>query len=202
MKDKISIAIIALVSILVSCFFVTGCVPTPGYITVDSPSKVMNPTFCMYLDRCFRHYQVRLDIGTITVSKVRRSSEEKNEWEFDVPSRWKDEQKVWYLEYKSSDNFIKKLLGLSTSPLSCLTYGEVPPGYEEGVKARPLEPGEFYSVWMTEHNYPRYAEGLYFIIRLNDMGIPERRLEYHLDSFRITHQRYFTSPRDDLKLDY
>ena len=201
MKDRIGIAVIALAGILISCFFVTGSVPAPGYITVDSRSEVMQPTFCMYLDRCFRHHQVQLDIGTITVSKVRRSSEEKNGWEFDSPSKWGEGQTVWSLEYKSSDNFIKKLLGLSTSPVSCLTYGEEPPGYEEDVKAKPLEPGEFYSVWMKEHNYPRYAEGLRFIIRLDGTGVPDR-LEYHIDDFRITHQRYFTSPRDDLKLYY
>ena len=98
MKDKIGIAIIIVGSILISCFFVAGCVPAPGYITVDSRSKVMQPTFCMYLDRCFRHHQVRLDIGTITVSKARRSSEEKNGWEFDSPSRWEDGQRIWHLE--------------------------------------------------------------------------------------------------------
>ena len=200
MKNRIGIAIMALIGIFLSSFFVAGCVPAPGYITVDSRSKVMNPTFCMYLDRCFRH-QVQLDIGTITVSKVRRSSEEKSRLELDAPSRWEDEQRVWHLEYKSSDNFIKKLLGLSTSPVSRLTYTEVPPGYEEGVKAIPLEPGEFYSVSMKEHNSPRYAEGLSFIIRLDGTGAPDR-LEYHIGDFSITHRRYFTSPRDDLQLNY
>ena len=92
MKNRIGIAIIARVSLLISCFFIAGCVPAPGYITIDSRSKVMNPTFCMYLDRCFRHHQVPLNIETITVSKVRRSSEEKKGWESDSPARWEDMQ--------------------------------------------------------------------------------------------------------------
>ena len=200
MKDRIGIAIITLIGILVSCILVcVGCTPLPGYITIDSQSALMRPTFCMYLDRCFRHHQVPLNIETITVSKVRRSSEEKNGWESDSPARWEDMNKVWYLEYKSPDNFIKKLFGLSASPVSCLTYGEVPPGYQEKVKARPLEPGELYSVWMEEHNSPIYAEGLRFIIRLDEAGAPER-LEYHLNDFLITNPRYFKGPRDDLKL--
>ena len=193
MKDKIGIAIMALVSILISCVLIAGCTPLPGYITIDSRSEVMNPTFCMYLDRCFRHHQVQLDIGTITVSKVRRSSEEKNGWESDSPARWADMHQVWSLEYKPSDNFIKRLLGSSTAPVSCLTYGEVPLGYEEGVKARPLEPGELYTVWMEEHNSPIYAGGLRFIIRLDEAGAPER-LEYHLSDFIITNPRYFKGP--------
>ena len=201
MKNRIGIVIILLIGILISCFFAVGCSYLSGYITIDSRSKVIKPTFCVYLDRCFRHHQERLDIGTITVSKVRRSSEDNKGWESDSPARWKDGHRVWYIEYNSSDNFIKKLLGLLTSPVSCLTYGEVPPGYEEGLKARPLEPEELYSVWIDTYNYPGDTEPLKFIIRLDGTGTPER-LEYHLRSFHIDHRRYFTSPRDDLQLNY
>ena len=121
MKNRMGIVIIALVNLLISCFFTAGCVPAPGYIVIDSQSEVMKPTFCVYLDRCFRHRQERLDIEKITVSKVRRSSEEKKGWEAhslaiwedarevwhgDVqPVRHEDAQRVWYLAYKSSDNF-------------------------------------------------------------------------------------------------
>lgn len=199
MKDRIGIAIIALIGILISCFFAVGYSYLSGYITIDSRSKVMKPTFCVYLDRCFRHHQERLDIETITVSKVRRSSEEKKGWEPHSPTRWEDGQRVWYLEYKSSDNFIKRLFGLSASPVSCLTYGEVPPGYEEGMKARPLEPEELYSVLINTYNYPGDSESLRFIIRLNATGSPER-LEYHLGSFFITPWGYSASPQSDLKL--
>lgn len=157
----------------------------------------MKPTFCVYLDRCFRHHQERLDIETITVSKVQRSSEEKEGWNFGSPARWgwEDEQRVWYLEYKSSDNFIKRRLGLSTSPVSRLTYGEVPPGYEEGMRAKPLEPGELYSVWVNTYNYPGDAKPLRFIIRLDGTGSPEQL--YYLNGLSRSDS---LSERDDLKL--
>ncbi len=199
MKNRIGIAIIARIGILISCFFAVGCSYLAGYITIDSQSKVMKPTFCVYLDRCFRHHQERLDIESITVSKVRRSSEEKKGWKVHSPARREAVQRVWYLEYKSPDNFIKRLFGLSASPVSCLTYGEVPPGYEERVKAQPLEPGELYRVWIDTYHYPGDSESLRFIIRLDATGSPER-VEYHLGSFFITHRRYSVSPQNDLKL--
>ena len=199
MKNKIGIAIVALVGILISCFFIAGCVPVSGYSTIDSQSEVMKPTFCVYLDRCFRHHQERLDIETITVSMVRRSSEEKKGWESHSPARSEDGQRVWSLAYKSSDNFIKRLFGLSASPVSCLTYGEVPPGYEEGMKARPLEPEELYRVSIDTYRYPGDSESLRFIVRLDATGSPER-VEYHLGRFFITHRRYAASPQSDLKL--
>ena len=43
------------------------------------------------------------------------------------------------------------------------------------------------------------SNNIYFIIRLDATGIPER-LEYHQQSFLITNPSYFTQPRDDLKL--
>ena len=215
MKDRIGTAVIALIGILISCFFAVGCSYLSGYITIDSRSKVTKPTFCVYLDRCFRHRQERLDIEKITVSKVRRSSEEKKGWEAHSPAIWEDArevwhgdaqpvwhgdvQPVWHLAYKSPDNFIKRLFGLSASPVSCLTYGEVPPGYEEEVKAQPLEPGELYRVWIDTYRYPGDAESLRFIIRLDATGSP-KRVEYHLGSFFITHRRYSASPQNDLKL--
>ncbi len=202
MKDKISIAI-ALVSILISCCLVPlGCTPPfPGYITLDSLSEVMQPKFYMY------YHQERLDIGTIIVWKVLHSSEVKKRWDFNsghvyLPlwyhPRAVESEMVWYLQYEPSDNFINRLLGRrSTSPVPSLTYGEVPPGYQEKVKALPLEPERFYIVQMRGGGRP--SEGMTFTILLDDSGIPQR-LEYHLKNFLITHPSYPTNPRDDLKL--
>ena len=207
MKNRIGIAIITLVSLLISGFCVAGCVPAPGYIVIDSQSEMMNPTFSMYLGS-FRHHQVRLDIGTIIVWEALRSSEEKRGWEFNsghvrLPMgyhpRPAETNMVWYLQYEEpSDNFIQKLLGGSASPVSSLTYGDVPPGYEEKVKAGHLEPERFYVVQMREYR-GRPSEGMTFIIRLNEMDVPDR-LEYHLKDFLITRPNRFTGPRDDLQL--
>ena len=79
MKNRIGIVIIALVSLLINCFFGVGCTPLPGYITIDPRSELMNPTFCPY-DNLY--FQKRLRIGSIKVEKqLRSSSEEKMRWE-------------------------------------------------------------------------------------------------------------------------
>ena len=94
MKDRIGIAIVVLVSILISCFFTVGCVPASGYITIDSQSEVMQPMFCLHLDT---YFQQQLSIGSITVRKMLLSSEEKKRGEFGSFLSWKDSQTVWDL---------------------------------------------------------------------------------------------------------
>ena len=157
MKNKISIAII-LLSILISCALVYGgCTPSAGYLTIDARAGLMQPTFCMYRDASL---QERLDIEGIMVWKVQRSAE--------FPSHWERIQRVWDSDYMHNQ---------STSPVSCLTYGEVPPGYQEDVKAVPLEPEQFYMV-MTWADRGIDSEELHFIIRVDDSGAP-KRLESH-----------------------
>ena len=196
MKNRIGIAIIVLIGILISCFFVAGCVPPPVYITIDSGAAVMQPTFCIHLDT---YFQKQLSIGSITVRKMLLSSEEKKRGEFGSFLLWEDSQTVWDLKYKASDNFIKRRFRRwLTSPVSYLTYGEVPSGYQEKVKALSLEPEEFYGVLIWEH--PERRAGLLgFIIRLDGRGIPDR-LEYHNGKYIITRFNTFTNPRDDLRL--
>ena len=156
MKNRTGIVII-LLSILISCLVSGGCQPAPGYITVDSRSGLMQPMFCLYRDASL---QKQLGIRTIVVWKVQRSTE------FD--SHWDRIEQVWSLSCIKSQ---------STSAVSCLTYGEVPPGYQADVKAVPLEPEQFYSVWLPGFRGVD-SEDRYFIIRLDDNGIPER-LESH-----------------------
>ena len=176
MKDRIDITIIALVSILISCFLVAGCIPPPGYITIDSPSTLMEPTFCMYKDP---YFQEPSHIGRITVEKVDRSFQ-KNRWELDAVQT--HGQTVWdlKLKYRNADNFFIGLFQwLSAPPVFCLTYGEVPSGYEEKVKASPLEPEELYILSVDVAYYERRTAPLRFIIRLNETDVPDR-LEYRL----------------------
>lgn len=210
MKDRIGIAIVALVSLLISCLVCAGCTPTPGYITIDSQSEVMQPTFCMYDDP---YLQERLDIESIIVWKRLHSSEEKKRLELDSRQVYLPlghhlgdlpEQvypgMVWYLQYKSSDNFIKRLLGRRLmSPVSSLTYGDVPPGYEEEVKARSLEPEQLYTLQIEGYD-GSLSNDLDFIIRLDETGSPDR-LEYLLRRFLFTDSFLFRNTRDSLKLD-
>ena len=174
MKNRIRIAIIALVSILISYFFAAGCSLLPGYIIINSGSEVMNPTFCMYDDP---YFQYRLRIEGITVEKARRSSEEKKRWELDAS--WDAGQTVWHLEYNNFLPFywMNCLFGWQPMPpVSSLTYGEVPQGYKEKVEALPLEPERLYIVSMEAYE-ARSIMPLKFVIRLNETGAADR-LEY------------------------
>lgn len=149
---------IAFISVVLSCVWIfVGCQPRAGYTTVDARLTLMQPTFCMYRDASL---QERLDIQSLMVWKVQRSPT--------FASQWEQVQRVWDLSYIENP---------STSPVSCLTYGEVPPGYQEDVKALPLEPEQFYKVW-TWADRGIQSEYLYFIIRVDESGIPQR-LESH-----------------------
>ena len=184
MKNKICIAI-AILSILISCCLVSvGCTPLPGYIAIDSRSALMKPTFYVSDDPYFRK---RLRISSIKVEKLLRSSKEKKPWELHAPLN--SSQTVWELELEYSDTFILALLQSLLRPTaSSLMYGEVPWGYQEKVKALPLEPEELYILSMnTAYGY-RETAPLRFIIRLNDTGAPDR-IEYRLG---------ISSPWDDI----
>ncbi len=196
MKNRIGIAIIALLSVVISCCLVPiGCTPPTGYITIDPGSTVMNPTFCIYHDR---YFQKRLNIGSIIVVKADRSSGKKKRWDF-VPSL-NDYQTVWELGFSDTDSIIIGLLQMmSIPPVSSLTYGEVPWGYQEKVKALPLEPEEFYIVCVNAAYLSRRTEPLRFIIRTNDTGVPDR-LEYRLERSYLW-EDIFHRTRPDLKLD-
>ena len=174
MKNSIGISIIAFIGILISCFFVAGCTPLPGYITIDSRSALMKPTFSMYDDP---YFQKRLQIKSITVKKARWSPEEKQRWELDAS--WNEGQTVWHLEYNVflPLYWMNCLFGWQPMPpVSSLTYGEVPWGYKEKVKALPLEPEQLYIVSMNAYKI-RSIMPLRFIIRLNETGDPDR-VEY------------------------
>ena len=139
------------------------------------------------------YFQQRLSIGRITVWKARRFPEDKNRWEFASPgsSSQLGSDTVWDLEYKSSDFSL-------LNSISCLTYGKVPPHYQEKVKALPLEPEELYRVRIDGLG-GILSEKLYFVIRLDSRGIPAQ-LEYHQTSFLITNPLSSYNPRDNLKL--
>lgn len=183
---------IALVSIVISCVLVfVGCSPFDGYIALDAGSGLLQPTFRMYADQYFQERVGR--ITSITVSKRLRASEDQKQWK----PPWNDSQTVWDLEYKYTDSLmkalLKRLLGLS-QPISRLTYGEVTHGYEEKVKAEPLEPGQSYfvEIWGYGRGIAAFHGTLEFTIRLDDTGRPNR-LEYRLPD------DIFERTRDDLK---
>ena len=191
MKNRIGIVIILLIGVLISYFFAVGCSPLPGYITIDSRSALMKPTFSMHDDL---YFQKRLQIKSITVEKARRSPEGKQRWELDAS--WDEGQTVWHLEYNNFLLFywMNCLFGWQPMPpVSSLTYGEVPRDYKEKVKALPLEPEQLYIVSMDAYKI-RSIIPLRFVIRLNKTGDPDRveylgwnALFYHIGHYLKLH---------------
>ena len=189
MKNGIGTAIV-LVSIL-SCSVFTGCSPGSTYITLDARSALMQPTFCLYADRFF---QEQLDVEAIIVQKAQRSVYDGKGWEQDPGEVYLPQgdylpwvnminvnpEIVWHLQFKSADSlfyyWMEWLFGWRPrSLIRCLTYGEVPSGYQEIVKAVPLEPEQLYFVWMQAYNSVRTSDYLLrFVIRLDASGTPAR----------------------------
>ena len=187
MKDRIDLTIV-LVSLLTTCVLVcVGC--TPKFVSiaahVDSESAVMQPTFCAYQGRYLRE---RLDIESIKIWKVLSSPENKNRqelnWQHGFDWQRDKGEMVWWIEYKAADTFMKSAFmnrPLRQQPppaISCLAYRQVPLGYQQKVKPSPLEPEQLYvaEIWGLDDN-AWLPERLYFIIRLDVTGIPDR-LEY------------------------
>ena len=187
MKNRTGTAIV-LVSLLSCCSVFTGCSPGSTYITLDSRSALMQPTFCLYADR---YFQERLDVEAIIVQKAQRSVYDGKGWEQDSGEVYLPQggypfwvnvnpEIVWHLEHKSADSLVYYwmdwLFGWQPRSLRrCLTYGEVPSGYREIVKAVPLEPEQLYFVWMQAHNSVRQSDYLLrFVIRLDASGTPAR----------------------------
>lgn len=180
LPKRTQVKFIPIFSIFMSCILVSvGCSPFDGYIALDLGPGLMQPTFRMYGDPYFQERVGRI-LG-ITVSKRLRSSEEQKRWELDSP--WNNSQTVWDLDYKPADGLMDGLLRRllrSSRPVPRLTYGEVPPGYEEKVKAEPLEPDQPYFIEIFGYRGMAAFHGtLEFIIRLDGTGIPNR-LEYRL----------------------
>ncbi len=168
--------VIALVSIFIGYFLVcVGCTPFGGYVALDAESGLLQPTFRMYADQ---HFQERVGrITSITVSKSGFFSEEQKHSELDSP--WDGSQTVWDLDYKPADKFIGLFrVWFIEPPLPHLTYGKVPPSYEEKVEALPLEPGQSYfvDIWGLR-GIATFHGTLEFSIRLDDTGRPDR-IEY------------------------
>ena len=200
MKNRIGIVMIAIVSMMFGCFFAAGCTPLPGYIAIDPQSELMNPTFSICGDE---YFQERLQIGSIKVEKVLQPSEAKRRWELD--SLQIESQTVWELTstFPDTESIVVAIWGrLSTPTVSSLTYGEVPRGYAEKVKAVPLEPEQLYIVEMDAY-WLRRISPLKFIIRLSETDTPDR-LEYRFglpSAYAYIGDGIFQQTRSHLSLD-
>ena len=95
------------------------------------------------------------------------------------------DQVAWVMEYAPDPESEP-----SPRPFSCITYGKVPPGYEETIPAVPLIPERLYTV-LLETQEVTTRGGMYFIIRLDSAGHPTQ-LEYTIKPARLDHVRAVT----------
>ena len=94
-------------------------------------------------------------------------------------------QVAWVMEYAPDPEAEP-----SPRPFSCITYGKVPPGYDEKIAAVPLIPERLYVVLLDPQEVTARG-GMYFIIRLDSTGHPTH-LEYTLKPTRLDQIRVVT----------
>jgi hypothetical protein len=95
------------------------------------------------------------------------------------------DQVAWEMEYVPDDQAHPL-----TRPFSCITYGKVPPGYDETIPAVPLIPERLYTV-LLETQEVTARGGMYFIIRSDLAGHPTQ-LEYTIKPTRLDQIRVIT----------
>lgn len=152
----------------VGCLVPSGCVPIylqHGY--THPHSAVTAPTFCLYWGE--DEHSQPIPIYEITVVRYEAFSDDKRfEWH-----NWRSEQGpdadqvAWEIQYVPDDEAHPL-----ARPLSCITYGKVPPGYDELIPPLPLIPERIYYVWIRPTKYPLPMSRVYFIIRADSTGHP------------------------------
>ena len=166
--------------ICVGCFVSSGCVIDSWTHSLPHPhSELTAPTFCLY-EGAFRLsgdlselHKKPEPIHLIRVKRLNKVNDEPIDW-----NKWREygdirpsiDQVAWKIEYAPD--------GKSEPPerrFSCITYGEVPPGYIEMIPAQPLIPERLYSVLVQPGGV------LQFVIRADSQGEPTH-LEYAIDS--------------------
>ena len=152
----------------VGCFFYSGCTPTSMHGLAHPYSDIEAPTFCLYKGWATKQDAKPHAIDSILIYRAGKINDERFDWKTEIPY---SDQDTWEMAY-DPDGKSKP----AEKPFSCLTYGQVPPGYIETIPAQPLISERVYTVRL------RRKEGgpmswVYFIIRADAQGHPIQ-LEY------------------------
>ena len=214
-KAKIRILrAIAVLLIGISALFSSGCESKLKLHGFAHPhSAVTTPTFCLHEGDAQDENAPPVPIYRISVRRDKHKHKRGNQrlewrnwglWRRDgrrgYPVAWEIEhgdsgaearlsrdtdQVAWEMEYAPDPEAHP-----SPRPFSCITYGKVPPGYDEKIPAVPLIPERLYTV-VLETQEVTARSGMYFIIRLDLAGHPTR-LEYTLKPTRLDQIRDIT----------
>ena len=172
----------------VVCLFSSGCVGSMTHGYTHPHSEITAPTFCFYDGRPHHKDKNPLPIYRIRVLRDKKQrGHERLEWRNWI--LWRDGRYAypvaWEMEYVPDDQAHPL-----TRPFSCITYGKVPPGYDETIPAVPLIPERLYTV-LLETQEVTARGGMYFIIRLDLAGHPTQ-LEYTIKPTRLDQIREIT----------
>ena len=138
------------------CLFLSGCVPSMHAFT-HPHSEITAPTFCLYDGHWTKQDAKPAAIYRIFVYREEKINDERVNLK-STKRRYAD-QDAWEIEY-APDGKSKP----PEKPFSCITYGQVPPGYVEIIPAQPLGPERVYTV-MIEPKGITPKSWVYFIIR-------------------------------------
>ena len=169
--------VIAFFIISVGCLVSSGCQPIMLQHGYTHPhSTVTAPTFCLYWGEDEHSQPIR--IYEITVVRYEAFSNDKRfEWE-----HWESGRKgpsadlvMWHIQYLPDDEAHPL-----AKPLSCITYGKAPPGYDELIPPLPLIPERMYTVSIGQ-KHSRPIRSVHFIIRADSTGHPTQLEVKHVN---------------------
>ena len=163
----------------VGCWVSSGCVGTMLHGYPHPHSELTAPTFCLYKGWEDEHAQP-FPIYEICVTREETFSDD-TRFEWDNWLSWRKgryaDQVTWEIKYVPDDND-----PALTKPLSCITYGKAPPGYDELIPPLSLIPERLYTVQILPKGITPMS-WVYFIIRADSQGHPtqlEVRYEYDI----------------------
>ena len=172
--------VIAFFIISIGCLVLSGCPAISLQHSYTHPhSAVTAPTFCLYRGEDEHSQPIRI-YEVIVTRSGKFSDDTRFEWhnwrpgEKGSPST---DQVTWVIQYLPDDEAHPL-----AKPLSCITYGKAPPGYDEPIPPLPLIPERIYYVWIRPKGLLP-VEWVYFFIRADSTGHPTQLEVSHVGRY-------------------